>query len=111
MAHYKAAYSGPRVGILKHAFHECRANLFHLALYMGCSFVDEEMNNLLREAAKILPERRHFALLKWPEKNSDPLEATTSQRAQHEARYHSVGVQSIWFTRFAELPGLIRSRA
>jgi hypothetical protein len=69
------------------------------------------MNNLLREAAEILPGRRHFALLQWPEKNSDPLEATATQRAQHEARYHSMGVQPIWFKDFPEIPALIRSLA
>jgi hypothetical protein len=110
-AQYEVVYGGPRVGILKRAFDECLANPIHLALYVGCSFADPEMNNLLREAAEMLPGRRHFALLEWPEKNSDPLEATASQRAQHEARYHSMGVQPIWFKDFLEIPALIRSLA
>jgi hypothetical protein len=106
---YETVYGSPRVGILKRAFEECLANPIYLALYVGCSFQDPEMNKLLQEAAEMLPGRRHFALLEWPEKNSDPLEATASQRAQYEARYHSLGVQPIWFKEFAEIPSLIRS--
>jgi hypothetical protein len=45
------------------------------------------------------------------QRNCQPLEATASQRAQHEARYHTLGVQPIWFKKFAEIPGLIRCLA
>lgn len=107
---YKKVYGGVRVGILKQAFEECLANPIDIALYVGCSFTDDYMNDLLREATELLPGRRHFALLQWPG-NGDPLDSAPGERARHEARYHQFGVQPIWFKEFKEIPALIRSLA
>ena len=109
-AQYEKVYGGVRVGILKRAFEECLANPIDIALYVGCSFTDDYMNDLLREAAEFLPGRRHFALLQWPG-SGDPLGSTPGERARHEARYQRFGVQPIWFREFKEIPELILSLA
>jgi len=104
---YEKTYGDNRAGIIAEVFANWLANPVHHALYVGCSFQDESMNELLRAAANTLPGRYHYALLKWPGKgllaNSSPEEV-----AREAARYMSMGVRPIWFDDFREIPELIR---
>jgi hypothetical protein len=78
-----------------------------IALYIGCSFADEAMNGLLREAFAEYPGRYHYALLKWP-RDRKGKEPDRSEIAAESAKYLEFGVRPVWFDDFAELPGLIR---
>jgi hypothetical protein len=84
------------------------ANPVHYALYIGCSFGDEAMNDLLRQAAVSLPGRAHYALLKWPGA-AKYAQSSLAEIDKHAARYLDFGVQPIWFDDFAEVPELIGS--
>lgn len=105
---YFKVYEGQRGGIIDRALNQYLANPVHVSLYVGCSFSDEAMNDLLREAAQRYPGRFHFALLRLPnelrggEPTSDQLEAAS-------ARYHDMGVQPIWVHEYDEIPEIIRS--
>lgn len=107
-AQYFKVYGGQRSGIIDRALNQYLANPVHVSLYIGCSFSDEAMNDLLREAARRYPGRFHFALLRLPgvlrgqEPTSDQLEAAS-------ARYHDMGVQPIWVHDYDEIPEIIRS--
>ncbi len=107
-AQYFKVYGGQRSGIIDRALNQYLANPVHVSLYVGCSFSDEAMNDLLREAAQRYPGRCHFALLRLPdvlrrqEPTSDQLEAAS-------ARYHDMGVQPIWVHDYDEIPEIIRS--
>jgi hypothetical protein len=94
--------------IVGRAFTECLANPVLHSLYVGCSFQDESMNTLLRNAFDALPGRYHYALLKWS--GSRRYQASSADEiAIKSAQYVSMGVRPIWFDEFSELPGLIRS--
>jgi hypothetical protein len=84
------------------------ANPVHYALYIGCSFTDQAMNDLLRKAAARLPGRAHFALLKWPGA-AKYAESSLAEIEKHAERYVAFGVQPIWFDDFAEVPELVRA--
>jgi hypothetical protein len=107
-AQYFKVYGGQRSGIIDRALNQYLANPVHVSLYIGCSFSDEAMNDLLREAARRYPGRFHFALLRLPgvlrgqEPTSDQLEAAS-------ARYRDMGVQPIWVHDYDEIPEIIRS--
>lgn len=107
-AQYFKVYGGQRSGIIDRALNQYLANPVHVSLYIGCSFSDEAMNDLLREATRRYPGRFHFALLRLPgvlrgqEPTSDQLEAAS-------ARYHDMGVQPIWVHDYDEIPEIIRS--
>jgi len=107
---YEATYGGARVGIIGDAFDQCLANPVHHALYVGCSFQDGAMNDLLREAANALPGRYHYALLKWPGGGKFG-EASADEVARHGAEFIAMGVRPIWFESFGEIPELIRTLA
>jgi hypothetical protein len=107
---YGSTYGGARTGIIGEVFHNWLARPIQHALYVGCSFQDEAMNALLRDAADALPGRSHYALLKWP--GGGPFaEASSEEVALHSATYRAMGVRPIWFDRFDEIPSLIRSLA
>jgi hypothetical protein len=107
-AQYLKRYGEKRQGILDVALNQYLANPMHLALHVGCSFADEVVNELLREAARRYPGRMHYALLKWPyarrsiEPIADEIEAQCSP-------YLEMGVQPVWFDEYADIPGIIRS--
>lgn len=93
--------------IIDKVYREFLANPVHYALYIGCSFADETMNNLLRNAADALPGRTHFALLKWPGKK--PYEQSSIDEIETEsAPFLDFGVQPVWFDDFTEIPHIIR---
>ena len=79
----------------------------HIALYVGCSFADEAMNGLLRDAFAEYPGRYHYALLKWP-RDRQGTEPAASEIEAESAKYLEFGVRPVWFDDFNELPGLIR---
>ena len=109
-AQYTTAYGGSPAGIVREVFARCLANPVRHALYVGCSFDDEAMNELLRQAALALPGRYHYALLRWPGDGRFDA-AATEEVALESARYVSIGVRPIWFDDFSEIPGLIRCLA
>jgi hypothetical protein len=107
---YEQTYGGSQIGIIGEVFARWLANPVHHALYVGCSFEDEAMNDLLRDAARALPGRYHYALLRW---SGETLfrKATNEDLAMASAPYVTMGVRPIWFDRFDEIPELIRSLA
>jgi hypothetical protein len=107
-AQYFKVYGGQRSGIIDHALNQYLANPVHVSLYVGCSFSDEAMNDLLREAARRYPGRFHFALLRLPDvlRGQEP---TSDQLEDVSARYHDMGVQPIWVHDYDEIPEIIRS--
>jgi hypothetical protein len=104
---YLTTYQGPRSRILDAVYQGFLANSVHIALYIGCSFTDEAMNGLLRDAFTEYPGRYHYALLKWPFDRQGK-EPTPDEIAAESANYLEFGVRPVWFDDFKELPGLIR---
>lgn len=104
---YLTTYKGPRSKILETVYKGFLANPVHIALYIGCSFTDEAMNGLLREAFVEYPGRYHYAFLKWPRDRREKKPARDEIEAE-SAKYLEYGVRPVWFDDFKELPGLIR---
>jgi hypothetical protein len=107
---YEETYGGSHVGIIGEVFDRWLANPVHYSLYVGCSFQDERMNGLLRDAARTWPGRYHYALLRWPG-NRPLMQSAAKEIALQSARYVSIGVRPVWFDEFDEIPGLIRRLA
>jgi len=108
-AQYLRTYKN-RDGIIDFVFRSWLANPIHHALYIGCSFLDDAMNDLLRDAAETLPGRYHYAFLKWP--GDQAYERSTPQEiAEQGAAYELIGVRPVWFDRFDEIPEFIRRLA
>ncbi len=107
-AQYLRTYGPERRAIIDLVFERYLANPVHVALYAGCSFADEAMNDLLRRAAQQLPGRWHYAFLKWPEARRRR-QPSPELMDQHAARYVAMGVQPIWVDDYDEIPDLIRS--
>jgi SIR2-like domain len=104
---YLTTYKGPRSKILETVYEGFLANPVHIALYVGCSFADEAMNGLLRDAFAQYPGRYHYALLKWP-RDRKGREPAKDEIEAESAKYLEFGVRPVWFDDFNELPGLIR---
>jgi hypothetical protein len=104
---YLTIYQGPRSRILEIVYRGFLANPVHIALYIGCSFTDEAMNGLLRDAFAEYPGRYHYAFLKWPRDRKGGEPATNEIKAE-STKYLEFGVRPVWFDDFSELPGLIR---
>lgn len=107
---YRDAYDGARDLVLDSLVHRNLTVPGHYALYVGCSFQDEAMNSLLRDAWRERPGRSHSALLRW-EGPGAVAESTAEEIDAASERFVAMGVQPIWFDRFDELPVLIRSLA
>ncbi|MBZ0301218.1 MAG: SIR2 family protein, partial [Anaerolineae bacterium] len=106
-AQYLREYQDRRSGIIDNVFYQYLANPVHYALYVGCSFDDDAMNDLLRHAASQLPGRQHYALLHWP--GPKPyLQSGMDELEKAAERYVDIGVRPIWFDDFDEIPGMIR---
>jgi hypothetical protein len=104
---YQKLYARKKRSIVNYVFKHFLANPVHYALYIGCSFQDEAMNQLLLDAAVQLPGRTHFALLKWP------LQTPYSQADSNEIdcqseKYLNIGVQPVWLDDYGEIPEIIR---
>jgi hypothetical protein len=104
---YLTTYKGPRSRILETVYKGFLANPVHIALYVGCSFVDKAMNDLLRDAFTEYPGRYHYAFLKW-QRDRKGREPAASEIEDESAKYLELGVRPVWFDDFPELPGLIR---
>jgi hypothetical protein len=103
---YERIYALDQQTIINQAFEYSLANPVHHALYVGCSFEDEAMNDLLAQAADKLPGRFHYALLKWPEKRPYR-EATPEEIDNQNLLYRHLGIRPLWFDDFSEIPELI----
>jgi len=104
---YLTIYKGPRSEILETVYKRSLANPVHIALYIGCSFTDEAMNGLLRDAFTEYPGRYHYALQQWP-RNRKGREPATNEIKAESAKYLEFGVRPVWYDDHTELPGLIR---
>jgi hypothetical protein len=104
---YLTTYKGPRSAILDRVYDEFLANPVHVALYAGCSFTDEAMNGLLRQAFEEFPGRYHYAFLKWP-RDRRGREPAADEIEAESAKYLEFGVRPVWFDDFQELPDLVR---
>jgi len=104
---YTNTYKGPESEIFQN-FHELiLANPIHIAIYIGCSFSDESMNELLRKSFNEYPGRHHYAFLQWPYKRKGRIPASSKLKIE-SSKYLEFGVRPIWFDDFEELPDLIR---
>jgi SIR2-like domain len=104
---YLSGYSDPSREIVRIVLDEYLANPVHLSLYVGCSFTDAAMNDLLRQAAQRYPGRYHYAVLKWPHRG-DVDQADPATIADASEQYLQFGVQPIWVNDHSEIPALIR---
>jgi len=104
---YANVYASRRA-LLDEVLSQYLANPVHYGLYVGCSFTDDAMNDLLRKAAKRWPGRTNYALLKWPGAMKYA-QAPLAEIDKHAARYLDFGVQPIWFDEFAEVPDMLRA--
>lgn len=107
-AQYQAVYGDITDGLIDRVLDRYLANPVHVALYIGCSFTDEHMNNLLRQAAKRYPWRWHYAILPWPNKRNGCI-PDVSEIEKNSAKYLDLGVQPIWVDDFSEIPPVVRS--
>lgn len=103
---YKKIYASGQPTIIDKAFEYSLANPIHHALYVGCSFEDEAMNDLLAKAARSLPGRFHYALLRWPG-NKPYHEASPGEIDDQNILYRRMGMRPLWFDDFSEIPELI----
>jgi hypothetical protein len=81
-----------------------------IALFVGCSFIDAAMNDILQRAANLRDGILHFALIQLPRQWREG-EVPEQELADSEQRYLQIGVQPIWFRRFEEIPEIIDSLA
>jgi hypothetical protein len=98
----RASNKGPQIALDTYL-----ANPVHLALYLGCSFSDESMNDLLRAAERRCPGRMHYALLQWPDGAGAYATASAEAIEERSTKYKAIGVRPIWFESFDELPELV----
>lgn len=103
---YRDTYHQPSSEIFRKVVEEYLENPVHVALYIGCSFTDLYMNQLLREAIERYPWRYHYALLPLPRKGDDG-SVDESKRIDEGERFLEMGVRVIWFGAFSEIPHLI----
>ena len=92
--------------IITRVLNDYLAHPIKYALYVGCSFTDQTMNEVLRQAAERLPGREHYALLKWPGPSPYP-RATAAEIDAVAAKNLAFGVRPIWFELFGEIPAMI----
>jgi hypothetical protein len=105
---YAEAYTKPATSLVEFLQKNVISRPPITCLYVGCSFADEAMNQVLKDSWEEDFGRIHYALLQWPEPRSDRL-PTAEEIEQHSTRYKEMGVQPIWFDKFDEIPELILS--
>jgi hypothetical protein len=104
---YDTIYAADQRPLLDSVFTQLLANPAQRAVYIGCSFEDDRMNELLEQSRRHLPGCEHWAFLRWPGPGRYS-ESTADQIERHARRYVAFGVRPIWFDEYAELPGLIQ---
>jgi hypothetical protein len=104
---YETVYGADQRPILDSVFEQFLANPVQRALYVGCSFQDQHMNKLLKNALDRLPGCEHCALLQWPGPGGC-IEATADEIERQSSHYLSFGIRPVWFDKFTEIPDLIR---
>jgi hypothetical protein len=104
---YATAYAADQRPLLDSVFEQFLATPQHRAVYIGCSFQDEYMNDLLRKSRQHLPGSEHWALLQWPGPGRYT-DATVKELEDKAQRYVSFGVRPVWYDRHDEIPDLIR---
>ena len=77
------------------------------AVYIGCSFQDEYMNDLLEKSHRHLPGSEHWALLKWPGPRRYG-EATPEELERFSQHYVAFGVRPVWYDGHHEIPDMMR---
>jgi hypothetical protein len=82
-------------------------NPVHVTLYVGCSFSDSYMNQMLQDAFQRWPGRYHYALLSWPGGLPDNQEPSGQEIEQQSERYLAMGIRPIWLRNFGEIPHII----
>ncbi|MFX1252561.1 MAG: SIR2 family protein [Promethearchaeota archaeon] len=103
---YTSAYGSNRLEVLDDIVKNYLMMPRFICLYVGCSFIDEAMNSLLREAATISPGRFHYAFLRLPEEFQEK-EPSSKQLEDITAPYLEMGIQPVWFQNYNEIPSLI----
>lgn len=104
---YERFYAG-RETIVDVAMDNYISNPALVCLYVGCSFTDQRMNELLERAAAQHPGRHHYAFLKLPEAPRNLGGAEAGRRLSQESEpYVRMGVQPIWVQDYDEIPELI----
>ena len=85
-------------------------NPLSIVIYVGCSFTDSEMNNLLKKAIERYPYRFHYALLKLPDEfieNSYLYDDENEELLKLNEKYNRIGIQPIWISDYSEIPDLL----
>jgi hypothetical protein len=104
---YLTTYQGPKSAILENVYKNFLANPVHVALYIGCSFTDQAMNGLLKQAFEEYPGRYHYAFREWP-RDRKGKEPTREEIESASDKYLEFGVRPLWIDDYTELPHLIR---
>ena len=104
---YATAYGADQRPLLDSVFKQFLATPGHRALYVGCSFEDNYMNDLLETSRRHLPGTEHWALLKW-NGSKRYADSTPEEIERCSQRYVDFGVRPVWFDEHCEIPDLIR---
>lgn len=77
-------------------------------LYVGCSFSDETMDELLQEAHKRFPGLEHFAILRLPSQLCDKDSVSSDELARISEEHRQRGIEPIWVRKFEEIPQVLK---
>jgi hypothetical protein len=103
---YATEYAADQRPILDSVFEQFLANPSQRAVYIGCSFQDEYMNDLLEKSRRHLPGAEHWAFLRWPGPGRYG-EATPEELEHYSQRYVAFGVRPVWYEGHHEIPEMI----
>ncbi|GLA03033.1 hypothetical protein AnigIFM60653_002629 [Aspergillus niger] len=104
---YQSQYGQSVSKVLERFKSDYLENPVHVALYIGCSFSDRYMNQLLQDAFEMWPGRYHYALLPWPGGLADDKEPSGQEIEQQSGQYLAMGIRPIWLRNFGEIPHII----
>ncbi|KAE8421645.1 hypothetical protein BDV36DRAFT_247219 [Aspergillus pseudocaelatus] len=104
---YQSQYGQSVSKVLERFKSDYLENPVHVTLYVGCSFSDRYMNQLLQDAFERWPGRYHYALLPWPGGLADDREPSGQEIEQRSAQYLAMGIRPIWLRNFGEIPHII----